>query len=100
MRPIDGLLARWLERRGIEREPAEQLDRLNQAIDDPDYAVGPSYLMTSRVAEPDHLERIWKYAILPLLEEHYYGSGRDVNAEFGLDAIRRTPAVEVDDELI
>lgn len=86
--PIAGLLERWLERNTLPAESAALLDELNTRIGDPDFAVGPSYLMTRRVGTPGGLERIWQHAILPLLEEHYIGSGRDVAGEFGLAALR------------
>jgi 5-methylcytosine-specific restriction protein B len=38
---------------------------------------------------PGGLERIWKTAILPLLAEHYFGEGRDIQQEFGLPALRK-----------
>lgn len=46
--------------------------------------------MKADAATPGGLERIWKYEILPLLEEHYYGRlARDeVHARFGLDSLR------------
>jgi 5-methylcytosine-specific restriction protein B len=86
--PVDGLLSRWLARQGLSAEPAELLAELNARIDDQDFAIGPSYLMTKRVAEPSGLDRIWRTGILPLLAEHYFGEGRDVEAEFGLAALR------------
>jgi 5-methylcytosine-specific restriction protein B len=86
--PVDGLLGRWLVRLGLEAEPARLLAALNDAINDDDFAIGPSYLMTKRVAEPGGLDRIWRTAVLPLLAEHYFGEGRDIEAEFGLAALR------------
>lgn len=86
--PIDGLLGRWLARQGLPAEPAALLSALNDTINDDDFAVGPSYLMTKRVADPSGLDRIWRTAILPLLAEHYFGEGRDIDAEFGLAALR------------
>ena len=44
--------------------------------------------MSKKVADPDGLDRIWRTAILPLLAEHYFGEGRDIDAEFGLAALR------------
>jgi 5-methylcytosine-specific restriction protein B len=85
--PIDGLLRQWLTDAGRPTKPAELLDALNARIGDPDFAVGPSYLMTSRSATTDGLRAIWGRAILPLLEEHYYGTGMDVEATFGVDAL-------------
>jgi 5-methylcytosine-specific restriction protein B len=88
--PIRDVLPRWLITQGFKPEAAELLKALNESIDDPDFAIGPSYLMTRRIAEPEGLERIWKTAILPLLTEHYFGEGRDIDREFGLQALRKT----------
>lgn len=87
--PIKGVLQAWLARESLPPEPAELLTSLNVAIGDPDFAIGPSYLMTSRVATEAGLERIWRTAILPLLEEHFFGEGRAVETEFGLAALRK-----------
>jgi 5-methylcytosine-specific restriction protein B len=48
------------------------------------------------------LARIWKYDIMPLLEEHYYGrlTRQQIHDKFGLDAIRAeaaNEAAEIDD---
>ncbi|WP_066641271.1 McrB family protein [Serinicoccus hydrothermalis] len=90
--PIKGILGAWLDRKGLPNEPAVLLEALNNAIGDPDFAIGPSYLMTTRVGHEAGLERIWRTAILPLLEEHFFGEGRDINAEFGLAGLRRRTA--------
>ena len=87
--PIRDVLPRWLNAEDLPAEAAELLNALNESINDPDFAIGPSYLMTRRVAEPGGLERIWKTAILPLLAEHYFGEGRDLQQEFGLPALRK-----------
>jgi 5-methylcytosine-specific restriction protein B len=34
--------------------------------------IGPSYLMQPHAAHPDGLQQIWKYELLPLLEEYFY----------------------------
>jgi hypothetical protein len=47
-------------------------------------------------AEPPDLARIWKHAILPVLEEHFYGVNRDVEAEFGLDALEKALHAEIE----
>lgn len=86
--PVDGLLGRWLDAQGLPAEAASLLRLLNEAINDDDFAIGPSYLMTRRVADPHGLERIWRTAIQPLLAEHYFGEGRNIEAEFGLPALR------------
>ena len=86
--PIADVLRTWLRDQGFSTEAAELLDELNAAIDDPEFAIGPSYLMTPRVARPRGLEQIWDTGILPLLTEHYFGEGRAINKDFGLAALR------------
>ncbi|MEE1772869.1 DUF4357 domain-containing protein [Streptomyces sp. JV185] len=86
--PTAGLLARWLESEGRDGEPARLLDALNARIDDPDFAIGPSYLMKPGVYREGGLDRTWRTKILPLLEEHHYGEGLDVAARYGLDSLR------------
>jgi 5-methylcytosine-specific restriction enzyme B len=87
--PIRDLLRAWLRRQGLPTRPADLLDELNARIADEDFAIGPSYLMTRRVDDEAGLERIWRTAILPLLEEHYFGQGRDLGKEFGLAALSK-----------
>jgi MoxR-like ATPase len=53
--PIRDVLPRWLITQGFKPEAAELLKALNESIDDPDFAIGPSYLMTRRIAEPEGL---------------------------------------------
>jgi len=86
--PVAGLLRRWLKRQGLPEEAAALLTVLNEVINDDDFAIGPSYLMTKRVSQHGGLERIWRTALQPLLAEHYFGEGRDIEAEFGLVALR------------
>ncbi|MFH8973572.1 DUF4357 domain-containing protein [Streptomyces sp. NPDC017890] len=88
--PTSGLLRRWLERESREREPADLLDALNSRIDDPDFRIGPSYLMKKGVFREGGLERTWRTKILPLLEEHHYGEGVDIEARYGLAALRES----------
>jgi 5-methylcytosine-specific restriction protein B len=87
--PTKGLLHRWLARDGRDAEPALLLDALNACIDDPDFKIGPSYLMKPGVYRDGGLERTWRTKILPLLEEHHYGEGIEVNRRYGLAALRR-----------
>ncbi|WP_399892112.1 DUF4357 domain-containing protein [Streptomyces sp. BBFR51] len=90
--PTSGLLRRWLEREGREPEPADLLEALNSRIDDPDFRIGPSYLMKKGVFREGGLERTWRTKILPLLEEHHYGEGVDIEARYGLAALRESLA--------
>ncbi|MGJ3510107.1 AAA family ATPase [Enemella sp. A6] len=86
--PTDELLRKWLQ--ATDRDPAlaDLLDELNSRIEDSDFKIGPSYLMRPAVHQPGGLERTWRTAILPLLEEHHYGDGTDVAGRYGLPAIR------------
>lgn len=85
--PIDGVLHRWLTDNQQGDEPARLLKALNDAIANDEIAIGPSYFMT-KDGSPPNLERVWKHAILPVLEEHLYGSGRNIADAFGLAAMR------------
>ncbi|MGN9911109.1 McrB family protein [Phytohabitans sp. LJ34] len=91
--PVDGLLARWLDDRKIDSDSAVLLDALNARLRDADYAIGPSYLMReSAYTEPDGLDRIWRHDILPMLVEHHYADDIDVEATYGLAALRAAMA--------
>jgi 5-methylcytosine-specific restriction protein B len=85
--PINGLLSRWLAARGIDDTPSRLLTELNRRLDEPEAAIGPSYLMTDDIGKPGRLEIIWQHAILPLLEERFYGTGQSLE-RFSLKSIR------------
>ncbi len=85
--PVNHVLRAWLTRCGFDPEPADLLDELNSLIEDEEYAIGPSYLMTDG-ERPPRLELVWERGILPLLEEHYFGTQRDVHGEFSLASLR------------
>ncbi len=90
--PVRGVLARYVERRELaDDRRAHLLQALNDAIDpiDRDLRIGPSYLMREEADTDAGLRRIWRYDVLPLLEEHYYGrlSRADIHDRFGLDAL-------------
>jgi 5-methylcytosine-specific restriction protein B len=91
--PTNGILRSWLSAKKYPAEVADLLDELNARIDDPDFKIGPSYFMRTSVSDTGGrgLERVWRTAILPLLEEHHYGD-RTVNvpARYGLEAIRKS----------
>jgi 5-methylcytosine-specific restriction protein B len=88
--PVHGLLSRWLDRRGLPQEAALLLEELNRRIEDSDAAIGPSYLMDERIyRRADGLERVWQYAILPLLEDLFFGQ-RDLAETYGLASLRKS----------
>jgi len=87
--PVDGMLRAWLtknEHHGSDL--AELLDELNRRIDDPDAAIGPSFLMTKQALTADGLARIWAHAILPLLQDRFYGTDDATLTRFQLAQIR------------
>ncbi|MGW9413033.1 McrB family protein [Arthrobacter cupressi] len=89
--PIRGTLRRFLEARGLDPLNADLLDALNEAIDDwdRDLMIGPSYFMKGAAQTPAGLRRIWKYELMPLLEEHYHGqlNRAQVEERFGLEQL-------------
>ena len=96
---IEGMLARYLEAHGKDPLRARLLDALNTELEagDRDLMVGPSYFMKEHAETDIGLERIWRYELLPLLEEHYFGrlSREQVHERFGLAAIRKKAARSV-----
>jgi len=84
--PIQGLLGRWVTSHQISDDRAELLESLNERILDHDAKIGPSFLM--RDLSDGGPEAVWTYEILPLLAEHHYADGIDVNSEYGVDQLR------------
>jgi 5-methylcytosine-specific restriction protein B len=89
--PVKGSLWRFLQARQLDTTPALLLDALNSAIDewDRDLMIGPSYFMKPAAQNPAGLRRIWKYELMPLLEEHYHGqlTRAQLEERFGLDRL-------------
>lgn len=87
--PTKTVLSRWLDRHGLDDEPADLLAAVNGKIGNSDFRIGPSYLMPSDCHfGPGQLEEIWEYEILPLLNEHHYGERIDVEKVYGIGALR------------
>ena len=86
--PVKGLLRRWLEANGLAGMDwvADIVERANEKLDDHHAAIGPSYFMR-RELDDAAVERIWKHAVLPYVEEHLFGQ-RERLGEFALDALR------------
>lgn len=90
--PVREVLGRWLAEKGYDDEASRLLNTLNDALRhalaEDEFAIGPSYFMAKN--GPPNLERIWRHAIGPLLEERFYGvrSPDELDREFGLEAIK------------
>lgn len=78
---------------GLHGDCADLLTQLNAQIQDHDGKVGLSLLL--RDLAGTGLQDVWRYEILPLLAEHHYSDGVDLEARYGLAALRRqaTPSV-------
>lgn len=87
--PVSSVLRTYLAANGMDDEGARLLDALNAGIEERDLHIGPSYLMKEAAREQGGLERIWKYDILPLLEDHFYGiqAPEQVHARFSLETL-------------
>lgn len=96
---ISGMLERFLAANGKPSLRAELLNALNSEIEatNRDLMIGPSYFMKPHAESDQGLEGIWKYELLPLLEEQYFGRlNRDkVREKFGLAAMRRKAGADV-----
>lgn len=97
--PIEGLLRRWLEQHKPDMDwVAEAVDRANAMLDERHMQIGPSHFMRDNLDEA-LLSRIWRYSVLPYLQEHFFDEPDRVEA-FALDRIRSaiTSQPEVSDE--
>lgn len=90
--PVADVLSSWLQANDLDPEPALLLAALNAAMDDDEFSVGPSYLMTS---VPPNLKRVWANAVMPLLQERFYGTDQDLS-RFELATLRKQLAEEAD----
>ncbi|WP_449060422.1 McrB family protein [Planomonospora algeriensis] len=94
-RPTSDVLRRWLAHAELPDDAARLLDELNARIEDRDFKIGPSYLMRPGVhRDARGFTRVWRTQILPLLEEHHYGEGVDVEQRYGLAVLRRHLGLE------
>jgi DNA polymerase III delta prime subunit len=85
-RPIQQLLRRWMTSHELTDDRAELLTELNSRITDRDSKIGPSFFM--RDLGDEGVEAVWRYEILPLLAEHHYADGTNVEARYGVSTLR------------
>ena len=94
--PVLGVLQKWMTANHITDNRAELLGELNRRMGEGgrDLQIGPSYLMRSEIRSDADIDRVWRYDILPLLEEHYYGQldRTMIRERFGIAAMRRAIA--------
>lgn len=93
-KPVEGLLGRWLK----ANHPSGSLQWLVDVVNEANrrlallpggrhLAIGPSHFMKADLSETS-IVRIWKHAVMPQIEEHFYGEEARVQ-EFTLQSLRR-----------
>lgn len=94
--PVKSVLERYLVANHITDDRAALLAELNRRMGEGgrDLQIGPSYLMRQEISTTVHIDRVWRYDILPLLEEHYYGhlDRHAIRERFGVESIRKAVA--------
>lgn len=87
--PVASVLPNYLAAQHADGLRARLLTALNEGVDERDLQLGPSYLMNDAATTASGLERIWRYDILPLLDDHFYGARtpEQIRDQFGLDAL-------------
>ena len=97
--PIQGLLRRYLGVGGIGWI-ADVVDKANEMLsDDPNAAIGPSYFMKPGLDDAA-VRRIWKYGVLPYIEERLFGQGDAQITAFEFDTLKEptTSGAAIDDQ--
>lgn len=99
--PVRSVLERYLVANHITDERAALLAELNHRMGEGgrDLQIGPSYLMRPEIQGAVDIDRVWRYDILPLLEEHYYGQleRHAIRERFGIEAMRKAVAKQSGD---
>lgn len=86
--PVRGLLGRWLDENVPPmRWVADVVDAANAKLNDKNAAIGPSHFMKEGLDDA-MVSRIWSYAVLPYLEELFFGDPDRVT-QFQLGGLRQ-----------
>lgn len=96
--PIEGLLGRWLDRHAGDglRWVADVVREANERLDDPHFAIGPSYFLKEDLTE-EWVETVWRHSVMPYLEERFFGD-QEALARFRLEELRAAVAGTVPGE--
>ncbi len=91
--PVKSVLERYLAANDITDNRAAMLEELNRRMGERgrDLQIGPSYLMRSEITSDVDIDLVWRYDILPLLEEHYYGQmdRQEIRSTYGVEQVRK-----------
>lgn len=97
--PVKSVLERYLAANHITDNRAEMLEELNRRMGERgrDLQIGPSYLMRSEITSEGDIDLVWRYDILPLLEEHYYGQmdRQEIRSTYGVEQVRKAALKKV-----
>lgn len=85
--PCASLLEKWLRQNKLPDTSAKLLKKLNAQLNEHELSIGPAYFMKDKVQNRQSLERTWKYSIIPLLEEYFYGDWRQRKDDFDFTAL-------------
>ena len=89
--PVKDVLRKYLEKNppAVDWDIAGLVDRANELLsDEPHAAIGPSHFMKPGLDETA-VERIWKYGVLPYIEERLFGQDDSRLADFDLSKLRQ-----------
>ena len=91
--PVQGLLRRYLHAKSPDMEwVADVVAEANRLLlvdgNDRQAAVGPSYFMRPGLDDAT-VARIWRYGVLPYIEERLFGQRDSELAQFKLEALRQ-----------
>jgi 5-methylcytosine-specific restriction protein B len=95
--PIKGVLRRWLA--ATQKEfgwVADVVDAANAKLPQRDLQIGPSYFMTPGGLTETWVERIWKYSVMPYIEEQFFGETERILG-YDLAQIRAALTIDVTD---
>ena len=100
--PMKGLLEKWLkakeERAWVGQMVAKVNDELVKALGGDHLQLGASHFMKEGISADSMLERVWKYTIMPFIEEQFFDKPEQIH-RFRLKQVlsRHGPQGESDD---
>lgn len=74
------------------------LNRKLEALLDREHQIGHSYFVEVRSVE--NLEFVWRYKVIPLLQEYFYGDGAKLRSVLGSDFVRTESLGSPDEEMV
>lgn len=87
--PIKDLLKDWLAAKApaMVDDVVKVVDLANKKLGNKEAAIGPSYFMKKDGLDEEKLKQVWKYNVLPYIEEQLYGGTLKIE-DFEIDKLR------------